>query len=67
MELLAHKLVLAFGSEVFMAQFCGPSKEAFKMLLDLMYNKKVNYENLVFQLFADLFNLANKFLDEDGL
>jgi len=74
-ELLAHKLVLAFGSEVFMAQFYGPFKEerdiipvedssfdAFKMLLDLMYNKEVIFENLDFQLLADLFNLANKFL-----
>jgi len=74
-ELLAHKLVLAFGSEVFMAQFYGPFKEerdtipvedssfdAFKMLLDLLYNKKVIFENLDFQLLGDLFNLANKFL-----
>ena len=75
LELHAHKLVLVIGSEVFMAQFYGPHKEerdtipvedssydTFKILLELLYNKKVSLENLSFNLLAELYYLANKLL-----
>eukprot|EP00092_Neocalanus_flemingeri_P025680 GFUD01027841.1.p1 GENE.GFUD01027841.1~~GFUD01027841.1.p1 ORF type:complete len:284 (+),score=64.03 GFUD01027841.1:59-853(+) len=75
LELYAHKLILAFGSEVFMAQFYGTLKEkrdiiavddssfdAFKTLLDLMYNKKVTLKEMSFMFLAELFYLAHKFL-----
>jgi len=58
-----------------MAQFYGPYKEerdtipvedstfdAFKILLDLLYNKTVSFESLGFELLADLFYLAKKLL-----
>jgi len=74
-ELPAHKLVLALGCDVFMAQFYGPHKEerdtipvedssvdAFKLLLELLYNKKVAFKNLGFKLLAELFYLADKFI-----
>eukprot|EP00092_Neocalanus_flemingeri_P040345 GFUD01043940.1.p1 GENE.GFUD01043940.1~~GFUD01043940.1.p1 ORF type:complete len:281 (+),score=83.86 GFUD01043940.1:66-908(+) len=73
-EILAHKLVLACGSTVFMAQFYGPSKEqkdsipvedssssAFKVFLDVLYNKKVSLKSMKFQLLGELFYLANKY------
>ena len=75
MELHAHKLVLAVGCEVFMAQFYGlhpedgdtipvedSSYDAFKILLELLYNKKVSFENLGFSLLAELYTLADKLL-----
>jgi len=74
-ELLAHKFVLAVGCDVFMAQFYGPhwenrdtilvqdsSYDAFKILVDLLYNKKVSFENLSFSLLIELFYLADKFI-----
>jgi len=74
-ELLAHKFVLAFGSEVFMAQFFGSLKEeretilvedasfdAFKMFLDLLYNKKVSTDKAGFKLLAELFYLSDKYI-----
>jgi len=75
LELHAHKLVLAVGCEVFMAQFYGlhpedgdtipvedSSYDAFKILLELLYNKKVSFENLGFSLLAELYTLADKLL-----
>jgi len=77
-ELLAHKLVLALGCDVFMAQFYGPHMElrdtipvedssagAFKILMELLYNKKVAFENLGIKLLAELFYLADKFILDD--
>jgi len=77
-ELLAHKLVLALGCDVFMAQFYGPhmelrdtipvedsSVDAFKILVELLYNKKVAFENLGIELLAELFYLADKFILDD--
>ena len=74
-ELFAHKFVLAFGSEVFMTQFFGSIKEerdvilvedasfdAFKMFLDLLYNKKVSTKETSFKLLAELFYLSDKYI-----
>ena len=74
-ELLAHKLVLAVGSEVFMAQFFGSLKEdkdtipvedvsfeAFKILLDMLYNKKVALTEVSLALLAEVYSLADKYL-----
>jgi len=74
-ELFAHKFVLAFGSEVFMTQFFGSLKEergtilvedasfeAFKMFLDLLYNKKVSTNKTSFKLLAELFYLSDKYI-----
>ena len=73
-ELSAHKLILACGSEVFMAQFYGSMKEekdfitvedssveAFQVLLDIFYNKKVLLEGVNYQLLGELFYLAEKY------
>eukprot|EP00092_Neocalanus_flemingeri_P061876 GFUD01074549.1.p1 GENE.GFUD01074549.1~~GFUD01074549.1.p1 ORF type:complete len:241 (+),score=49.89 GFUD01074549.1:56-724(+) len=75
LELYAHKLILAIGSEVFMAQFYGTLKEereiiavedssfdAFKTLLEVLYNKKVSLQEKSFLFPAELFYLADKFL-----
>eukprot|EP00092_Neocalanus_flemingeri_P030009 GFUD01032579.1.p1 GENE.GFUD01032579.1~~GFUD01032579.1.p1 ORF type:complete len:340 (-),score=86.10 GFUD01032579.1:135-1091(-) len=72
-QLAAHKLVLACGSTVFMAQFYGPIQEkkdsipvedstigTFKIFLDVLYNKKVSLESMDYQLLGELFYLANK-------
>eukprot|EP00092_Neocalanus_flemingeri_P085526 GFUD01107627.1.p1 GENE.GFUD01107627.1~~GFUD01107627.1.p1 ORF type:complete len:299 (-),score=82.14 GFUD01107627.1:163-996(-) len=72
-QLAAHKLVLACGSSVFMAQFYGPIQEkkdsipvedstigTFKIFLDVFYNKKVSLETMDYQLLGELFYLANK-------
>eukprot|EP00092_Neocalanus_flemingeri_P037812 GFUD01041162.1.p1 GENE.GFUD01041162.1~~GFUD01041162.1.p1 ORF type:complete len:281 (-),score=48.41 GFUD01041162.1:53-895(-) len=74
-ELLAHKLVLACGSSVFMAQFYGSIKEkedsipvedssmtTFKVFLDILYNKKVLLKSMDYQLLGELFYLADKHL-----
>jgi len=73
-EVLAHKLILSFGSPVFMRQFYGTMKEekdsipvkdssveAFRILLDIIYNKKVSLTGLDFKLLAELFYLAEKY------
>eukprot|EP00092_Neocalanus_flemingeri_P037216 GFUD01040522.1.p1 GENE.GFUD01040522.1~~GFUD01040522.1.p1 ORF type:complete len:284 (+),score=69.51 GFUD01040522.1:54-905(+) len=78
LELYAHKLILAFGSEVFMAQFYGNLKEerdiidvddssvdAFEALIDVMYNKKVPIKEKSFEFLAELFYLADKFLMDE--
>jgi len=75
LKLHAHKLVLAVGCEVFMAQFYGPhmdvrdtipvedfSYDSYKILLELLYNKKVSLENLSFSLLAEMYSLADKLL-----
>eukprot|EP00092_Neocalanus_flemingeri_P026071 GFUD01028256.1.p1 GENE.GFUD01028256.1~~GFUD01028256.1.p1 ORF type:complete len:279 (-),score=49.78 GFUD01028256.1:40-876(-) len=74
-ELLAHKLVLACGSSVFMTQFYGSAKEkkdsipvedssmtTFKVFLDILYNKKVLLNSMDYQLLGELFYLADKHL-----
>jgi len=73
-EVLAHKLVLALGSEVFMSQFYGPMKEekdvisiedssveAFKIFMDVVYNKQISLDSLDFKLLAELFYLGEKY------
>jgi len=72
-EILAHKLVLSCGSEVFQTQFYGSiqdqeeilvedsSYEAFKLFLDILYNQKVEFKSLTFQLLAEMFYLAEKY------
>ena len=74
-ELPAHKFVLAVGSEVFMAQFYGTLKEnidaipiedsshsAFKLLLDILYNKKFSVKGVELKLMAELCYLTDKYL-----
>lgn len=74
-ELNAHKLILAFGSEVFKTQFFGSFKEerdtipvedasleAFMVFLDLLYNKKLSIEKASFKLLAELYYLADKYI-----
>ena len=74
-ELLAHKFVLAVGSEVFMAQFYGTLNEkreaipiedssysAFKLLFDILYNKKFSLKGVGLNLMAELCYLADKYL-----
>eukprot|EP00092_Neocalanus_flemingeri_P016300 GFUD01017645.1.p1 GENE.GFUD01017645.1~~GFUD01017645.1.p1 ORF type:complete len:280 (-),score=49.15 GFUD01017645.1:127-966(-) len=76
-ELPAHKLILAFGSEVFMRQFFGTlpeekdtipiedsSVQVFRIFLDIIYNKKISLEAFDFQLLADLYYLAEKYHHE---
>eukprot|EP00092_Neocalanus_flemingeri_P007311 GFUD01007897.1.p1 GENE.GFUD01007897.1~~GFUD01007897.1.p1 ORF type:complete len:279 (-),score=52.61 GFUD01007897.1:20-856(-) len=76
-ELPAHKLILAFGSEVFMRQFFGTlpeekdtipiedsSVQVFRIFLDILYNKKISLEAFDFQLLADLYYLAEKYHQE---
>eukprot|EP00092_Neocalanus_flemingeri_P038748 GFUD01042190.1.p1 GENE.GFUD01042190.1~~GFUD01042190.1.p1 ORF type:complete len:277 (-),score=46.05 GFUD01042190.1:2-832(-) len=76
-ELPAHKLILAFGSEVFMRQFFGTlpeekdtipiedsSVQVFRIFLEILYNKKISLEALDFQLLADLYYLAEKYHQE---
>ena len=66
----AHKLILAFGSEVFKTQFFGLLKETrdtipvedasydtFKILLDVLYYKKPSMGKASFQLMAELYYL----------
>eukprot|EP00092_Neocalanus_flemingeri_P013501 GFUD01014560.1.p1 GENE.GFUD01014560.1~~GFUD01014560.1.p1 ORF type:complete len:264 (-),score=43.37 GFUD01014560.1:123-854(-) len=73
-ELFAHKLILACGSPVFMAQFYGLIKErkdsipiedssieAFKVFLDVLYNKKVPLNDMDFPFLGELFYLADKY------
>eukprot|EP00092_Neocalanus_flemingeri_P021797 GFUD01023646.1.p1 GENE.GFUD01023646.1~~GFUD01023646.1.p1 ORF type:complete len:271 (-),score=52.01 GFUD01023646.1:56-868(-) len=73
-ELFAHKLILACGSPVFMAQFYGDIKEekdsipvedssieAFKVFLDVLYNKKVPLKDMDFQFLGEFFYLADKY------
>jgi len=73
-EVPAHKLILSFGSPVFMRQFYGTmpeekdsilindsSIEAFKILLDIVYNKAVSLAEIDFKLLAELFYLAEKY------
>ena len=75
LELYAHKFALAFGSEVFMTQFFGLLKEerdtipvedssydAFKILLDVLYNKKMSLDKTSFKLLAEVFYLTDKYL-----
>eukprot|EP00092_Neocalanus_flemingeri_P016301 GFUD01017646.1.p1 GENE.GFUD01017646.1~~GFUD01017646.1.p1 ORF type:complete len:277 (+),score=55.23 GFUD01017646.1:58-888(+) len=72
-ELPAHKLILAFGSEVFMRQFFGSipeeenaipiedsTVEVFRIFLDILYNKKISLKAFDFKLLADLYYLAEK-------
>ena len=67
LELNAHKLILAYGSEVFMTQFFGSFKEerdtipvedasynAFKIFLDVLYNKKTPMNQASFKLLGEL-------------
>merc|ERR1711915_261819 len=73
----AQKLVLACGSEVFKIQFYGSfknedtikvtdaSREAFKIFLDILYNKQMDFDSLKFELLAELFYLAEKYQMED--
>jgi len=74
-ELHAHKLLLAFGSEVFMTQFFGSLKEernaipvedasfdAFKIFLDVLYNKRISMRQPSYKLLAELFYLGGKYL-----
>jgi len=74
-ELHAHKLLLAFGSEVFMTQFFGSFKEernaipvedasfdAFKIFLDVLYNKRISIRQASYKLLAELFYLGGKYL-----
>ena len=74
-ELHAHKLLLAFGSEVFMTQFFGSFKEerdtipvedasfeAFKIFLDVLYNKRISIHQASYKLLAELFYLGGKCL-----
>jgi len=72
-QLFAHKLILACGSPVFMTQFFGSfeekdpvpiedsSIEAFRVLLDILYNKKVPLECLEFQFLGEISYLAKKY------
>eukprot|EP00092_Neocalanus_flemingeri_P065133 GFUD01079129.1.p1 GENE.GFUD01079129.1~~GFUD01079129.1.p1 ORF type:complete len:311 (-),score=78.63 GFUD01079129.1:64-996(-) len=74
-EIFAHKLILACGSSVFMAQFYGSSKEekdsipvedssveVFQVFIAILYNKKVTFEDMDFQQLGELFHLADKYL-----
>eukprot|EP00092_Neocalanus_flemingeri_P016302 GFUD01017647.1.p1 GENE.GFUD01017647.1~~GFUD01017647.1.p1 ORF type:complete len:285 (-),score=64.61 GFUD01017647.1:127-981(-) len=76
-ELPAHKLILAFGSEVFMKQFFGSIPEerdtipvedspvkVFEVFLDILYNKKIALEVFDFQFLADLYFLAEMYLHD---
>jgi len=78
LELDAHKLILACGSEVFMTQFFGlireecdvipvedASYDAFKVFLDLLYNKSVPVRQASFKILAELYYLADKYLMEE--
>ena len=73
-EIPAHKLILAFGSPVFMTQFYGTMKEeknaipvedsnceVFKIFLDTIYNKKIALKDLNFKMLGELFYLAEKY------
>ena len=75
LELNAHKLILAYGSEVFMTQFFGPFKEerytitvedasfnAFKIFLDVLYNMKTPMSQASYKLLGELYSLADKYL-----
>jgi len=75
LELNAHKLILAFGSEVFMSQFFGSMRDerdtipvedasfdAFKTFLDVIYNRKMSLGQASFKLLAELYSLADKYL-----
>jgi len=72
-QLFAHKLILACGSPVFMTQFFGSIEEkdpvpikdssiiAFRVMLDILYNKKVPLESLDFQFLGEISYLAKKY------
>jgi len=75
LELPAHKLVLACASDVFRAQFYGELKEkkaiidvvdasydAFKVLVDIVYNIAVPLEMLSYEILEEVYNLAHKFI-----
>ena len=71
--LVANRVVLSCGSDVFRTQFFGSvqdqdfinitdaSFEAFKYFLDILYNKQVIWEDLSFKLLAEMFYLAEKY------
>jgi hypothetical protein len=67
-ELLAHKLVLAVGSVGSLKENKDTipvedvSFEAFKILLDMLYNKKVALTEVSLALLAEVYSLADKYL-----
>ena len=70
----ANKTVLSCASEVFRAQFFGPSVpqkavyvvedssvDAFNLFLDILHNVKIDLEELNLEVLGELFHLATKY------
>ena len=76
-EIKANKTILAYGSDVFKIQFFGSIPESdsvpiedssidtFNMFVDILYNKKVELNELSLKVLGDLFYLGEKYHVED--
>jgi len=72
-EVSAHKLILAIASDVFTRQFFGlmqsenvinikdASKDVFEMMIDFIYNKKIEFINYDLDCLSKLYYLADKY------
>jgi len=72
-EVTAHKFVLAVASDVFKRQFFGlmqsenvinikdASKDVFEMMIDYIYNKKIEFVNYELDCLSKLYHLADKY------
>ena len=77
LKIKANKTILAYGSGVFKTQFFGSIPESdsvpiedssidtFNMFVDILYNKKVELNELSLKVLGDLFYLGEKYHVED--
>eukprot|EP00092_Neocalanus_flemingeri_P017898 GFUD01019364.1.p1 GENE.GFUD01019364.1~~GFUD01019364.1.p1 ORF type:complete len:263 (+),score=75.50 GFUD01019364.1:54-842(+) len=76
-EVKAHKLILAFGSDVFNRTFFGnlesedeiniidANQDVFQAMIDFIYNKQPNWKDCDISFLASLYYLADKYNIED--
>ena len=73
-EVTAHKMILAFGSDVFKREFYGSmksmdeikikdaSQEVFQVMVECIYNKEQQWEDFDLSFLASLYHLADKYM-----
>jgi len=76
-EVTAHKMILAFGSDVFKREFYGSMKsedvieikdavqEVFQVMVECIYNKEQYWEDFDLSFLASLYHLAEKYMIEN--
>jgi len=77
-EVSVHKFIIAMGSPVFAAQFCGKfketkervvvedtTKEAFATMIDFVYGKTVDWNNVTVEEVFAIANMAEKYQVDD--